>query len=257
MKFLLTLLLTILPYHLFGCANAHLFKIFPVGVCGDTIVSVDVDISRNTMSFAEFKGNIDFESNDRVGGFDEISYQIRTYISKYDKHQHLIETIPLDSTSLGKVDYLKELQILYKKGVDKITDENKNIELFTPSELWYCKFDGKCKNLEVKDDHVIYEKKIYSLPVLNELKYFGLKHFVSYFEIEDKMPLLPSVGTIRKFSTPSIELIVFHTQAGQILNDAFYKKFSAPFANLETAVYEEPILYHGQGIDLFIVKELN
>lgn len=97
-RVLTLLFITAFPVQVSACMIAHIFKVFPVGMSGDTIISVDIDIWRN--------GDMIYTEGDRKSSiiFDnlmpsDLGWDTKTYITKYDKYQNPIETTGVQSAS--------------------------------------------------------------------------------------------------------------------------------------------------------------
>lgn len=247
MRKLLTIILFIsLTAPVFSCANAYLFKVFPIGMRGDTIVSIDISIGRNMMFIFEegFTNSIETSSNFP----SDMSWYLRSYITKYDKHQNPLEITPIDSVIFGKYDCEEELQIIYKNAYNKIISEYTGIELFKTKDFYFGNFEEKYKGLEIKDKQFIYKKQSYPIQIANDSTYYGIEGS-EYLSL-----LIPSlIGTVRKYILNDIELIVVHTQIGQMLGGD-KKKPKVKFKHVSEAAYIDPILYHGNGIDYFFIR---
>ncbi|MDU1891808.1 MAG: hypothetical protein E6767_14065 [Dysgonomonas sp.] len=250
---LLFLLICILPVEADACLNAHIFKIFPVGIYNDTIVSVDIDIWRNEMLIMDgedsFRNSIDLATSMP----SETSWRIRTYITKYDSQQKPIKSVAIDSVYFQKEEYSKELQILYERAYKRIVSENPEIELFKPKDISFCDLKYKHKYVKLEDGILSYKKKDYPISIVRDSTYYPFASDSEYRDMMTSSPL-PPINSIRKYSSDKAELIVIHLQIGQLLMKK--KKPSIKFKDIENAVYEEPILYHGHGYDIFVLQKL-
>ncbi|MDU1906038.1 MAG: hypothetical protein E6772_14795 [Dysgonomonas sp.] len=135
--------------NLTACYQAELYKMYPIGVSGDTIISVDMHILRYNAGF--------FKEEDRITGNAineglrdkeefvnfELEWIIRTYITRYDKSQNIIESIPLDSARFyteNESVIIDKLKFLYNTGLNQITLDNSGIELFKPVGIEFCDY---------------------------------------------------------------------------------------------------------------------
>lgn len=234
----------------FACLSAYQFKIFPVGVADDKIVTVDFQIYRG----------------DEMGENDELRVRwfVRAYVSTYKQNQKLIEAIPFDSIIVKSDDYLENLKEIYDTAFAKIQTDFQSIELFTPIYISFCNFQTKCKLIEVEGDKATYNKKKYPLSIINDSLYYG---FNGRFEFYDELFYDGGFGvsSYRIYETKTTKLIVFHLATGDG-EDYFYDrrrkkstkehKPDFKFTDIKNTVYEEPLLHHGYGFDVFFVEQL-
>ncbi|MFP5471735.1 MAG: hypothetical protein ACLGGV_09075, partial [Bacteroidia bacterium] len=75
------------------------------------------------------------------------------------------------------------------------------------------------------------------------------------------------ISSIRIFKNKYIELVIFHLEMGEFHNTYYNEdgseevitkneyEFKLTFDDIKNSTYEEPLLYHGFGLDTFVVKE--
>lgn len=251
-KLLVSILLIALPTTIFACDSAYLFKVFPIGMCGDTIISIDINIFRgfnpNLKIDHTFQGSITFNNKSISETLSETKWYLKSYITKYDEKQNPIEITPIDSVILRGNYCNEELQIIYEKAYKKIISEYKGIELFKTKDFYFGNFEEKYKDLEIKDKQFIYKKQAYPIQIANDSTYYGIEksEYLGLF-------IPPMIGTVRRYTLNDIELIVVHAQIGQILGGD-KKKPKVKFKHVSEAAYIDPILYHGNGIDYFFIR---
>lgn len=161
----------------FACLGAYQFKIFPVGVVDNKIVTIDFQIHRGgTMS----------ENKEFL-----MDWYLRVYISTYNQNQQLIKATPFDSVKIKSNGYLPKLQEMYNAAFTKIQTNFLSIELFTPTYISFCDFQTKCKLIETQivNDTItysatyteiyktpkalLYKNKKYPLDIINDTLYYG------------------------------------------------------------------------------------
>ena len=76
----------------FACLNTYQFKIFPVGVSQDKIITVDVQIRRTSQVEGNRWLKLGLEKADE---WSEM-WILYSYVSAYDKNQKLLSLTPLD-----------------------------------------------------------------------------------------------------------------------------------------------------------------
>lgn len=228
-----------------ACAIASIFKVFPIGMRGDTIVSVDMKIDRG-MYFSLM--NEDGQENSR--GEEDVNWIIKIYITAYDRHQKPFDIRLVDSVYIDRNDCEEDIKQLYNKAYNQTVKTYKHLELFEPIEISFGNFEAKYKDVEVSDDQIIYQKESYPITIAIDSSYYAFR----YNEYLKLYSLPPAIGTVRKYGLKDREIIVVHTQFGQKFVDKLNDPI-IPFADIKACAYLEPILYHGNGIDYFFIKE--
>lgn len=255
----------------FACLDAYQFKIFPVGMCGKTIVTVDFQISRTDSERAIRMFKLPFEE---AVSQKEMFIMIG-FLSTYDQYQKLLSIQPLDTTfSLGK-DYGTHLNASFRKGLQKIKDQFQGLEHFDPQYLSFCDFQQSCQIVEIEKDRtsdaefLIYNGQKYEVPIVKDTAYFGFNNSPYYNSSIGDMHL----SSIRVYKSASITLVVNHLATGHELAMGYItsdpdeardnerktlaKEYQPDFlfASIENSTYEEPLLHHGYGFDVFLLKE--
>lgn len=242
-----------------ACYQAELHKIYPIGIYNDAILSIDMHILRHNAGFFKdeerITGNIIDEGIRDKESFtnEELEWIIRTYISRYDKSQNLVESIPLDSAHFyteNKVNIINQLKNLYDSGVEQIMLSTPNIEFFKPVDIEFCDYSDECKNLISDHNGIIKEKDLdYLINILQTRPDYKFPNI----QESQKFLLLESLSSVRKYTSHFFDLFIINLQFGQIFGDELIPQHSLG-DNIKSAVYEEPIFYHGNGFDIFYIK---
>lgn len=282
-RFSVFLLFILFSLSLYPCAGAYQFKIFPVGMVGDNIVTIDVQMWRS-----------DFCMDDMDSGRGAVEggcWTLHSYISEYDKNQKLISSVKADSIQIRGFMYNHVLVLLHSKVFDRVVSENKNISLFTPEYISFCGYQQKCKVIGLNGKNLVYKQKKYPLEILDikNKNYYGFNH--NYFqasygeladedkELYDKLIEGFAISSVRRFSVNGKELLIVHLQRGHELgmgwitnnpNDPRLKNKGSdsdefailkqeetpniPFKDIRSTTFEEPLLHHGYGFDAFIIR---
>jgi len=246
----------------FACLHAYQFKIFPVGVADNKIVTVDFKIHR-----ADYVSNDDDEHR--------AMWFLYAFVSTYEQNQKLIEAIPFDSIVVKSDNYVEKLKEIYDVAFVKIQMSFPSIELFTPKYISFCDFQKKCKLIEVdirtsisEDTYLIsidtatikYKNKKYVLDILKDSLYYGFDEKFLYVDVDIQDF---RISSYRIYKTKNVKLIVFHLATGDELhwrkeedeNPAKEYTPDFPFNDIKNSVYTEPLLHHGYGFDAFIIIE--
>lgn len=256
--YLISIFSIMLPSKLYSCNNADLDKTFPIGISDDTILSLNMKIHR-TDAFSldnTVRGNVidEIKTEDNIIAY-ELGWSIKTYIAKYDMSHNLIESIALDSARFYSLEegIIEELRELYSRGYNYITESYKDIELFEPIDIFFCDKSTRCKNLLLPENSgIISESDINE--IFSILKNKFDVNLYSYDNPKDI--LLSSLSSVRKYTSEKFDMFVIHIQIGQILGDEKIPQV-ASWNDIKHAIYEEPILYHGDGYDVFYCKKKN
>lgn len=252
--------------------NAYQFKIFPVGVSQDKIVTVDVQIRRTSQD----EGNRWLKLGLEKTEIWVEMWILYSYISTYDKNQKLISSTPLDTTfSIGKT-YADTLDKTYQRGLKRIATGFSDIEYFKPEYISFCDFQQECNLVKIQSDttsnkdYVVYEGKKYQIVIVQDTSYYGF----------GRSPYHPKtitglyINSIRIYKTKTITLLISHLATGHeismgwITSDpekaakiedveillAMEHKPNLTFTDIKKSTYEEPLLHHGYGFDIFIIK---
>jgi hypothetical protein len=255
----------------FACINTYQFKMFPVGVHNNEVITVDVKVNRTS----QYEGKNWHGLKTGGGELDEM-WILTAFVSIYDKKQKLISKTPLDSSySLGS-SYTDTLQRLYSKGFNSILKQFPSLELFAPYYISFCDFQKQCDRISIvndstaKNDYMIYRGQRYSLDIVHDTAYYGFAR--SPYYIDNTLPM--HISSVRIYRSKSMELVIAHLETGHELSmgwitsdpkkkpqeeydTVILAKEHKPgfvFNDIKKATYSEPLLHHGYGYDVFIVK---
>lgn len=259
MKRTLTLLIFFLS-SLFAtaCMNTFQFKVFPVGVLGDQIVSVDVILKRTSQIEGCNWLALDCPDADEFKGM----WIMQTYIGIYDREQQLQKLTPVDTLHSFQ-EYTEVLSEGYEHAYQQIVNKHPEIERFEPLSLTNCDHVKDCGYYSVRydslsgKDFLVMGQKIYPLPIVQDSAYYGFGN--SYYYRGNT--LAQSIGSVRVFRNSSMTLVLAHLQTGQNYNSMRADQSSPPppppvltFDKKHKAIYNEPLLHHGFGFDVFAIK---
>ena len=274
-KILIILILVFNANFSFACLNTYQFKMFPVGIYNDTILTVDVQIKRTSQVEGDRRLKLGLDSIDE---WSEM-WIINAFISKYDKNQRIFEKERIGATySIGK-NYLDSLQMIYLKGFDKLSNKYSELEIFKPTYISFCDFQQKCELIKLSNDNIydmdylIYSEKKYPIDIIRDTSYYAFGK--SVYHPDDISGLY--INSIRIYTVDDFQLIITHLATGHeigmgwITSDTeVYKENQAKeepislakerkpeidFNEIRLSVFEEPLLHHGYGFDIFIIKK--
>ena len=252
-----------------ACLNTSQFKIFPVGIENAHIVSVDVFIKRTSLG----QGNAQYNKSFSSIGSNGRMWVLFVYISTSDFSQKNKKCIPFDTLFACGDHYLDTLQKGYTRALNKISISYPSLELFSPEYISFCGMQKKCSIVSLhydstaQYDYLSYKGKDYLLPIIHDTTDYGFG-FRPYYS-ENLKGL--NVGSVRLYKSKKISLVVIQMASGdgetptELDGSAHHhdgtcshsKEYipSMSFSKLPSAVYEEPLIQHSFGFDLFIVQK--
>ena len=261
---LITYIIACFPIlNVFACLDARQYKIFPVGVINDQIVTIDANLRRTHSRLPQNNENI---------RTPDVMWIIKSYVSVYDKHQNLICRKPIDEIEVFQRKYLSALQSLFNEGMQDIRQEYQDIDYFETEYISFCDFQKNCRLLKVEHDtlnekdFLVYKSKKHAINFKEYNNYYNSALFTSNL-------MAYHLSSVRIFKTKTIELVIGHLETGHEISmgwitsdpnkkpkDEYDTVILAkehtpkiPFDTLETSAYEEPLLHHGYGFDFFVV----
>lgn len=243
----------------FACLNTYQFKIFPVGMFEDQLISVDVQIRRTSISEGDYQLNLK-----DINEWDEM-YLLYLHVTAYDKNQKVKNTKRLEvAYTLGR-DYNDTLLVAYQRGLRAILKNYPKIDLFTPVSLSYCDYQKKCELVQLSTDslsdidYMTFKAKRYPITITQDTSYFALKSRLNHPGNATEL----NISSVRIYETETATLVLAHLETGQTLvaadaddNPPNRSKEYIPeleFSDIEKAVYQEPLLHHGNGFDIFVL----
>jgi len=235
------------------CLQTYQFKVFPVGMLNEQIISVDIKIYRTQ--------DISTQKDPSL----EIGWYIETYLSTYDEYQKLTQKKLLNKQSIHKKSYAHEIQLEYEKAFKVVKKMYPKIEYFQPKAISFCEFQNKCKMMESyydekeDKDYIRYKGKNHLISVIKDAAYYGFKESAFF---SDRISGY-AISSTRVYLLGNVELVVGHLESGHelsyITHDpnkkpkdesdiVIYMKEHTPdidFSDIKKATYEEPLLHHG------------
>lgn len=272
-KYIIITILFIYTISSFACLNTYQFKIFPVGINNDVIICVDIKILRTSEEEGSHRLRLGLNSTSEM----KEMWIIYAYISEYDQHQKIISNQSVGRTySLGK-SYADSLFSIYSLAYNEIINQNPNIELFLPEYISFCDFQQNCELIKLSSDSslnensIIFENLRYSIDVLGDTSYYAFKRDTYHPKYITEL----YVSSVRVYKTPNMKLVLSHLATGHEISMGWIKndpdivkekeskdetvilakehKPNIAFKEIKNSVYEEPLLHHGYGFDVFFI----
>lgn len=259
MKQIYLLVLLFSVNYSFGCLATYQFKVFPVGIEKGKIITMDFKIHRthqNNMETDEFKP----------------AWILYSYISTYNKNQKLLSCIPMDTSYFIGTGYLDSFKKQYLAGYNSIMLKYPAIELFIPEFFSFCDFQKKCKLIQISYDslkninYLQFNKKNYTIEIIKDSSYYAFGGVESYTANIDNISSF-FANSIRIYKSKGMKIVLVHLNRGQELimeekegelefverkSKEYFPDFD--FKDIKTCVYEEPLIHHAFGFDVFVVE---
>ncbi len=246
-----------------ACLVANQYKVFPIGMVGDTVVTLDVEIHRNHL------GSIHRWAGLSASGTDDFSagFSLRFYINKYSAEQQLLES-RVACTSYSFIgDYQKELNESALLIIDSVLSNYKDITVFQPQQMTYCDFRRDCKRAYISEkdtaaNHLVFDGVPINLPILSDTanrftkgeQELNWQHISSVRTYTVKGQLW---GFIHLGGGHELANGNYTTNPDSVLTSDGYERYlqaeHTPDVDFSTIyeLYEEPLLHHGHGYDIF------
>ena len=253
-----------------ACLGTHQFKTFPVGVLNDQIITVDVQVIRTeAISIAD---KLDEEvSNEFAAG-----WVLYVYEASYSLKQELLSLQPYDTLYVYNESYLRKLQIAYTAVYHNIVAKYETLERLVPQSISFCDYQKECELVSLeydsqkKKDFLRFQGKEHPFSIIRDTTFYGMPWSLKYAESAEGL----YISSVRVLKTPKHTLLMVHLENGHEISmgmittdptqlktdDGFMRhlcKEYVPdfeFDDITQAVYKEPLLHHGAGIDVFVVK---
>lgn len=239
-----------------ACLNTYQYKIFPVGMQNGHIITVDVQIKRSEQSAVDKYIKVGWKGPSSEGEL----WVLKTYISVYDQQQKMISNELQEIKEHKGKSYVNALRKMYQNAFKAIQLKYPKLDGFKPIDICFCNFQKACKDVNLKNDvnkqkdYLVYQSKSYQISVLKDSSYIAFNKSM-YYSNNTKPYYLSST---RVYRNSKHQLVLAHLETGT--NLAFYEDKSecivpdVSWANIENSVYQEPVLHHAYGFDVFILK---
>lgn len=194
----------------------------------------------------------------------------------YNKNQKLVSFTPLDTTYAIGNNYSDTLNSAFQNGLKIIATKFTDLEYFKPDYISFCDYQQTCNIVKIQTDtilnkdFVVYNGKKYQPNIIRDTSYYGF----------GRSPYHPKqitglyINFVRVYKTKTITLLITHLATGHEISMGWItsdpKKVSKTedgetslakefkpnftFTDIKKSTYQEPLLHHGYGFDLFIVK---
>ena len=250
-KLIILTILIFSSFKIFACAHAEINRIFPVGIVPGGVAVIEMRLVR---------GEVDERTTRWAGTSALVIYNEQ----QQEKSRALVDTL-----RFLERDYDVEINKAFRAGLEK-AKRVQGIELLKPVSILFADYSDKCSALRLKNDtnkrelSLVVNKKNYPVTVMNDAnsiarvwmkRYFddGMKDYWSYY-----MGL--GISSVRKFKAGNRELLVVHLGSGQTMYSADNKPYPAgkeykakfQFDNIENSAFDEPMMHHGRGFDVFV-----
>mgnify|MGYP000148795988 CR=1 FL=1 len=263
----ITLLLFILTGNsLFACLSASQNRLFPLGKTSEGLCVVETHLNRT--EYRE-KGKETIEIKPAWGGI--------SFFKIYDKNNKEIYSTTIDTITLfEQVHYDSVINRIFKKGL-KLAKAYPDFIAAKPISITFCDYQVACSKAELLYDTL--NNKI-SILLQSNTKHevstlFGptsiASNLLDYYGGFDDADLSAKsfygslyISSVRQFQVGNKKLTIAHIGSGQTFEleeGGTYpprKEYKSKFAfiDLNKSVFEEPVLHHGHGFDLFIWERL-
>jgi hypothetical protein len=247
-----------------ACLDAYQFKVFPVGIVADTLVTVDAQIYRKSIIEGSRKPGIPQSIAQEATFQEEIVWRIAVHVAYYHD-DHLIRTDLQDTSWFFAANYIEKLRAMITKILPTIQLTNPTINMVIPLSRDYCPFVAECDTFNIVsnelNDRLALQTphRLFSIKLPYDTTYYHLG-----FNLAERDPLEFHIGTIRRYETSSAVITIVHLGTGspyvEELDEIPPYKF--PTSNHQIVldpsdrapdIHSEAIFHHGFGFDVFMI----
>lgn len=249
-----------------ACLVTHQYKTFPVGISNDKIITVDINLERDSYSIKDENFSVN------------VKWHIKIHISEYNLNQQMLSSKLIENYVLQEKNYLPSLKQRYLSALSLIKASYNNIDYLNPDYLSFCDFQKDCELINTisitneEGSFINYKNQSFKINILEDRNFYGFKPA----HCEDLYLSYYLINSVRRYKSKKYTLVISHFQMGheQSMNwftdnpnevkkdkDGYIMKILTKeykldfeFSNLENAIYEEPLMHHGFGFDVFIVE---
>lgn len=267
-------MLFIFPVNGKACFYASQHKIFPVGTKGNSVYTIDYKLVRTENIRVKSRFNINVpESPEKKM---EAIWLIYGTLVEYDLHQNKLNETPLDTTWQVGMEYKDSLESSYSRILSYVKTTFPDLDYFDIDYLSYCDYQLECSKVSVSYDtvtetnYIHYKKKKYEVSVFKDTTLIN-ENINPFFQSQiDHM----RINSVRIYKNKSIELVMLFMASGDYIYEYTTDKKLAgttnedgtnyilsqehkpdfEFNSIEKGTYPEPVMHHGFGLDLFIVR---
>lgn len=245
----------------FSCFCAEHHRIYLLGENKDSIFVMLTEMNRS-----------DFVDRKNTMAETQPYWYGTVFLVTYDKDLNVLNKVYWNETKILPDDnFIEKLEDIRQSMIQKL-NENKAFSMAIPLDISFCDFQKSCKEVQLYQDD---SKEIYSLNYLGnnyEIKtlkdssnpIFDLYFYESYKykSIKDKL----FINSIRKYKLLKHQVLVVHLSSGSHIESSNNSEF-IPVLNPKEyvpecistfldkgSVFEEPVLTHGKGFDVMIIK---
>lgn len=251
-------------YQTRACLNTSQYKTFPVGVDEQTIYTVDIMIKRTSQG----EGAMIFNLNRSTLNPTKEMWLLFVYECSYSFMQRPISCIPTDTVFVFHTSYIDSLKMVYSKTFKSVNSKHTTLELFKPHYISFCDLHKDCKMISLEIDtiknieYVSFEGISTPITINKDTTDVGWGYKPFYTESLDKLVVNSvRIYTLKKMKFVFIQITTeeehqeytSNCSHSNNKNNSEYKP-SIPFKDIHTSVYEEPLVQHSRGFDVFVVQ---
>jgi hypothetical protein len=237
-----------------ACLHATQNRIFPLGICSDGLVVIEIHTERGEM--------VNFEFGDELIA----EWSARSYLKIYDKNRKEIKSEVLDSLLLIPYkQYLTEINKTFERGLAKAYYLRDFIPA-KPVSIGFCNYNSTCSQAILSVDSIKCQAYL-ECSIIRKVEIDIIRdscsvasNYIAWlggFDYESKNEYLLylcqglSIGSIRKYKIGNTSLTIVHLANGSSTSEEeIAPNFN--FDTLENSIFEEPTPYHGHGFDFLI-----
>lgn len=257
-----------------ACFYASQHKVFPAGTKGNVIYTIDYKLVRteNIRIKSRYKINVPENAEKKM----EAVWLIYGTVAEYDSRQNKIKETPMDTSWQVGMNYKDSLSASYSRILNQVKINYPDLDFFAVEYISFCDYQLECSKVSVSYDsisetnYIHYKKKEYEISVFKDTTLIN-ENINPFFQAQiDHM----RINSVRIYKNKSTEMVILFMASGDYIYEYTSDKKRAgetnddginyilskehkpdfKFKSIENGTYPEPVMHHGFGLDLFIVK---
>jgi hypothetical protein len=240
-----------------ACGEAHQNRLFLIGKSDANYVFFETHLHRK---------------DSRTMFSKSYSWEGITYLKTYDKFNNQISSTPIDTLiDVQDLVYDTVIKHSFKKCIN-LAQSLPNIKFASIEKFIFADFERKCSIITLVIDtlsnqsYLIWKKKTYPISILNDSSSIA-QNYTERFKNDDIHSLYISmyyevyISSVRIFKIENEKILIAHLAGGERPfgpNGDEYKgkeyKPTFKYGENQHTYFQEPLIYHGNGFDFFIIE---
>jgi hypothetical protein len=243
------------------------FLINETKACGEAQQNRLFLIGKSDSSYVFFETHLH-----RFHSRDELTWEGTTFLKIYDKFNNQISATPIDTLLNVQAVFCDSVLKHSFQKCFKLAQSIPNIKFASIEKFTFADFERKCSITTLVIDtlsnqsYLVWKKKTYPISILNDSSSIA-RNYTERFKNDDIHSLYISMyyevymSSVRIFKIENEIILIAHLAGGERPfgpnGDEYKGKEYKPefkYDEIQDTYFKEPLIYHGNGFDFFIVE---